>query len=221
VSAKKPPLLVLEVEKALGRNIHRKLSLNLGLSRVGGTHSEPTSPALSSPGDNSGCFNLKWDDAAGRSKFKAGEYTSVTGQIAPETPSLTPGKTRLLQGSKQETPAFLTPKMQEGQIKKRKATATPSPNEEVTRKRNPDKRVMDRLFAQRGKLSKIVGESYHPRKDLKSVVASLTSLVAQLQAYNTPQENEEDAPKEAEKPKEKPEKVQTPAENAEKNDMAC
>jgi hypothetical protein len=145
---------------------------------------------------------LKWDDAASRSKFKAGEYTSVTGQIAPETPSLTPGKTRLLQGSKWETPAFLTPKMQEGQIKRRKATAIPSPNEEVTWKGNPDKRVMVRLFAQRGNLSKIVGETYDPRKDLKSVVASLTSLVAQLQACNTPQENEEDAPKEAEKPKE-------------------
>jgi regulator of replication initiation timing len=77
---------------------------------------------------------------------------------------------------------------------------------------------MVRLFAQRGNLSKIVGETYHPRKDLKSVVASLTSLVAQLQACNTPQENEEDAPKEAEKPKEKPEKEQTPAE---KSDMAC
>jgi hypothetical protein len=69
--------------------------------------------------------------------------------------------------------------------------------------------------------SKIVGETYHPRKDLKSVVASRTSLVTQLQACNTPQENEEDAPKEAEKPKEKPEKMQTPAENAEKSDMAC
>jgi septal ring factor EnvC (AmiA/AmiB activator) len=66
--------------------------------------------------------------------------------------------------------------------------------------------------------TKIVGETYHPRKDLKSVVASRTSLVTQLQACNTPQENEEDAPKEAEKPKEKPEKEQTPAE---KSDMAC
>jgi hypothetical protein len=39
------------------------------------------------------------------------------------------------------------------------------------------------------------------------LVGSLTSLVAQLQACNTPQENEEDAPKGAEKPKEKPEKL--------------
>jgi hypothetical protein len=63
---------------------------------------------------------------------------------------------------------------------------------------------MDRMFTQIGKLSRIVGEIYHPRKDLKSVAESLTSLVAQLQACNTPQKSEEDAPKKVKMPKEKP-----------------
>jgi hypothetical protein len=34
--------------------------------------SRPTSPVLSSPGHKTGCKDLKWDDAAGKSKFKAG-----------------------------------------------------------------------------------------------------------------------------------------------------
>jgi hypothetical protein len=110
--AKMPGLLVLEVEKTLGRNLPRKLSLNLGLTKTGGSHSEPASPGLPSPGQNR-CVNLKWDDAVGRSKYKVGEYTSVTGQIAPETPTPTAGKTKAFQSSKQETTTFLTPKMQE------------------------------------------------------------------------------------------------------------
>jgi hypothetical protein len=147
--AKMPGLLVLEVEKTLGRNLPRKLSLNLGLTKTGGSHSEPASPGLPSPGQNSGCVNLKWDDAVGRSKYKVGEYTSVTGQIAPETPTTTAGKTKAFQSSKQETTTFLTPKMQERPIKKRKAAASPSPNED--RAGNFNKRVTDRLSQKRPK----------------------------------------------------------------------
>jgi hypothetical protein len=197
--AKMPGLLVLEVEKTLGRNLPRKLSLNLGLTKTGGSHSEPASPGLPSPGQNSGCVNLKWDDAVGRSKYKVGEYTSVTGQIAPETPTTTAGKTKAFQSSKQETTTFLTPKMQERPIKKRKAAASPSPNED--RAGNFNKRVTDRLVAQVGKLSKIVKDTYHPRKDLKTVVESLVSLVAQLRVGNTPQDSEEESLQEAESSK--------------------
>jgi hypothetical protein len=197
--AKMPGLLVLEVEKTLGRNLPRKLSLNLGLTKTGGSHSEPASPGLPSPGQNSGCVNLKWDDAVGRSKYKVGEYTSVTGQIAPETPTTTAGKTKAFQSSKQETTTFLTPKMQERPIKKRKAAASPSPNED--RAGNFNKRVTDRLVAQVGKLSKIVKDTYHPRKDLKTAVESLVSLVAQLRVGNTPQDSEEESLQEAESSK--------------------
>jgi hypothetical protein len=65
---------------------------------MGGTHSETASPALSSPGQNTGCINFKWDDAAGKSKYKAGGYTSATGRIAPEKP--TPGKTKIMHKEK-------------------------------------------------------------------------------------------------------------------------
>jgi hypothetical protein len=197
--AKMPGLLVLEVEKTLGRNLPRKLSLNLGLTKTGGFQSEPASPGLPSPGQSSGCVNLKWDDAVGRSKYKVGEYTSVTGQIAPETPTPTPGKTKAFRSSKQETTTFLTPKMQERPIKKRKAAASPSPNDD--RAGNFNKRVTDRLVAQVGKLSKIVKDTYHPRKDLKTVVESLVSLVAQLRVGNTPQDSEEESLQEAERSK--------------------
>jgi hypothetical protein len=196
--AKMPGLLVLEVEKTLGRNLPRKLSLNLGLTKTGGSHSEPASPGPPSPGQNR-CVNLKWDDAVGRSKYKVGEYTSVTGQIAPETTTPTAGKTKAFQTSKQETTTFLTPKMQERPIKKRKAAASPSPNED--RAGNFNKRVTDRLVAQAGKLSKIVKDTYHPRKDLKTVVESLVSLVAQLRVGNTPQDSEEESLQEAERSK--------------------
>jgi hypothetical protein len=39
-------LLALEVEKARGRNLSRRLSLNVGPSRIGGIHSMPNSPGL-------------------------------------------------------------------------------------------------------------------------------------------------------------------------------
>lgn len=80
--------------------------MNIGPSRIGGIHSMPNSPGTSSPGHNTGCINLKWNDIAGKSKFKAGEYSSATRQIAPET--LTPGKNST--GLQLETPTYLTPK---------------------------------------------------------------------------------------------------------------
>jgi hypothetical protein len=68
--------------------------------------------------------------------------------------------------------------------------------------------VTDRLCRQIGKLSRIVGETYHLRKDLKSVAESLVSLAVQLQTCNTrsnppPQAKEEDFSKEAERPRER------------------
>jgi hypothetical protein len=144
-------------------------------------------------------------------------YTSVTSQIAPGTPTPTPGKIKTSQSSKQETSTFLTPKMQERPMKKRKAAASPSPNED--RAGNSNQRVMDRLVAQVGKLSKIVGDAYHPKKDLKAVAESLVSLVAQLRVCNTPQESEEEASKEAERQKGKSDKAEgKPKEEVEKKE---
>jgi hypothetical protein len=71
-TSKTPQMIVLELEKTLGRNLPRKLSLNLGQTRLGGTYSTPTSPVPASPSYNSGCVNLKCDESAGRSKYKAG-----------------------------------------------------------------------------------------------------------------------------------------------------
>jgi hypothetical protein len=185
-TSKTPQMIVLELEKTLGRNLPRKLSLNLGQTRLGGTYSTPTSPVPASPSYNTGCVNLKWDESAGRSKYKAGDYTSESGRIAPMTSTSTPGKPKAIQTAKLETPAaYLTPKIQERQIKKRKAAASPSPNEEAAKIGNPNKRVIDRLCMQISKLGRIVGETYHPKKELKSVAESLASLTAQLQSGNS------------------------------------
>jgi hypothetical protein len=110
------------------RRLPRKLFLNIGLTRVGGTYSTPTSPVP----------------------------IGAIGRIAPETPTSTSGKLKTAQGAKSETPAtYLTPKMQERQVKNGKAAASPSPNEEATRAEKPNKRVMDRQAWQncRGNLS--------------------------------------------------------------------
>jgi hypothetical protein len=138
-------------------------------------------------------------------------------QVKSGTPTPTPGKIKTSQSSKQETSTFLTPKMQERPMKKRKAAASPSPNED--RAGNSNQRVMDRLVAQVGKLSKIVGDAYHPKKDLKAVAQSLVSLVAQLRVCNTPQESEEEASKEAERQKRKSDKAEgKPKEEVEKKE---
>jgi regulator of replication initiation timing len=95
------------------------------------------------------------------------------------TSTSTPGKPKAIQTAKLETPAaYLTPKIQERQIKKRKAAANSSPNEEAAKIGNPNKRVIDRLCMQISKLGRIVGETYHPKKELKSVAESLASLTA-------------------------------------------
>jgi hypothetical protein len=110
------------------------------------------------------------------------------------TSTSTPGKPKAIQTAKLETPAaYLTPKIQERQIKKRKAAANSSPNEEAAKIGNPNKRVIDRLCMQISKLGRIVGETYHPKKELKSVAESLASLTAQLQSGNS---NEDSSSKE-------------------------
>ncbi|KAJ3615965.1 hypothetical protein MTP99_005576 [Tenebrio molitor] len=81
------------------RRLPRKLFLNIGLTRVGGTYSTPTSPVP----------------------------IGAIGRIAPETPTSTSGKLKTAQGAKSETPAtYLTPKMQERQVK-RKSCREPKP----------------------------------------------------------------------------------------------
>jgi hypothetical protein len=66
---------------------------------------------------------------------------------------------------------------------------------------------MERLCPQIGKPSRIVGETYHSRKNVKSVAESLVSLAAQVQTYDrgsnpSPHAKEKDSSKEVERPRE-------------------
>ncbi|XP_068909680.1 axoneme-associated protein mst101(2)-like [Tenebrio molitor] len=77
---------------------------------------------------------------------------------------------------------------------------------------NSQKWIMDRLCHQINKLGKIVGDTYHPRKDLKAVAETLTRLAVQVQSGNNENktkagDKEAEEPKSDEKTKKKEEEV--------------